>query len=124
LRANERRKADLQAKLEHLDELQQAVDDFDMTEWIAEAQELLADTRNLLEADSEAGRQMLRRCLPHPLTITPDGEGWAFSGEGRSVQRDIRKIAEGWKDREIRGRVMAAPNPVPLEMVPPAGLTY
>ena len=90
-----------------------------MAAWIEETRELLADTRNVLEADPEAGRQMLRRCLSKPLTITPAGEGWTFSGEGRFVQSDIREITEGWKNREIRGRITENPNPAPLEMVPP-----
>ena len=56
---------------------------------------LLQDTRNLLDADSAAGRQMLRRCLPGPLKITPDGKGgWDYEGEGVFVEDDVRKTVE------------------------------
>ena len=38
---------------------------------------------------------MLRRCLPGPLKITPDGKGgWDYEGEGVFVEDDVRKTVE------------------------------
>ena len=95
VRANEGRKRDLLAQIEHLDGLHQAAKDFDVSEWFAETSELLADTRNLLEADAEAGRHLLRRCLRKPLKVTPDGQGgWTFEGEGWFAPKELRRVIE------------------------------
>ena len=126
IRSRQQQKADLQAKLEHLDGLQQAAASFDVVAWIEETAELLADTRDLLEADPVAGRHLLRGCLVTPLKVTPDGRGgWDYEAEGRFLETDLRKVREqleagqsGVKNSRISGHFTAA-NPDPLEVVPP-----
>jgi hypothetical protein len=86
LRAKEREKSELQARLEHLDGLQQEAEAFDLAEWFKEMSELVADTKNFLESRVDSGRRLLRQCLATPFAVAPDVEGgWTFSGEGRFV---------------------------------------
>jgi hypothetical protein len=95
VRSNESRKRDLQAQIEHLDGLHKAAEAFDLSAWFAEVTGILADSRNLLEADPEVGRQLLRRCLRKPLRVTPDGQaGWTFEGEGWFAPSDLHEVIE------------------------------
>ncbi len=62
----------LQAKLEHLDGLAiEAGQPFDVVAWLDETRELFDNLRDTLEADPAAGRQVLRRLLVGPVTVTP-----------------------------------------------------
>ena len=88
--------------------------------WMQETAELLADTRNQLETDPAVGRQLLRRCLPNPLVVTPDGDGWTFSGEGISAESDVKKVVpqlesreSGLKKRDVREHIGLPPNTDP-----------
>ena len=132
LRAKEREKATLQARLEHLDGLRQAAEGFDLAEWFKETSELLSATKDFLEADVKHGRKMLRRCFATPLTVSPDGQGsWTFSGEGRFVPSDLSRLVQEnmadivmlprvpYEPRRVQGRVNAAKNLDSPEVVPP-----
>jgi hypothetical protein len=88
--------------------------------WLAEQRQLLEDVEQCLQLSPEAGRRILRICLPKPLIVNPDGhDGWTFSGKGRFLERDLRKLTFALKNREIGGHVRSTPNPDPLELVAP-----
>ena len=135
LRAKERQKADLSAKLEHLDGLQQASESFDPVAWMKEMSDLLGDLHKVFqvfevlpgatEADrrrvgdlnrhtSESGRRILRVCLPRPLLVSPDpAGGWIYEGEGRFSAGDLRAQVRGI------GRRIGGSDPDTLKLVPP-----
>jgi hypothetical protein len=114
LRVKERQKIELQAKLEHLDGLQQAAVEFDPVAWMAEMSALLADLHTGFGLNPEAGRRILRICLPRPLRVSSDGKGgWDYEGEGRFMASDLRAVMAG-----IRGHIGSA-DPDPPKMVPP-----
>lgn len=137
IRSRERQKADLQAKLEHLDGLELAAESFDIVDWLEEMRDLLANTRDLLEADTAAGRQLLRACLPKPFVVTPDGKGgWNYEGEGVFVAADVDRFIEqrGEEPRRLKCDIIVPPKgkipvenrrvrgkvgPDPLKLVPP-----
>jgi hypothetical protein len=114
IRSRERQKADLQARLEHLDGLRRAAESFDPAAWLQEMSDLLADLRDGFRVSPGAGRRIIRVCLPRPLKVTPAGEGgWDYDGEGRFTVSALRA-----EIRAIRGHFTPA-NPDPLEVVPP-----
>ena len=130
IQTRERQKADLQARLEHLDGVQQASQDFDVAGWMIEMGQVLADVRKFFDPDAAvargvddpaSARQLFRMCLPKPLVVSPDGQGgWTFEGEGVFVEGDIRKQREiSLQSRGVQGHVQSASNPVPLRVVPP-----
>jgi hypothetical protein len=127
LRAKELEKSALQAKLEHLDGLQQTAEAFDLAEWFRDMSELVADTKNFLESRVDSGRRLLRQCLATPFAVTPDVEGgWTFSGEGRFVPSDLSRLVRNeatnkphFDQRRVQGRVSAGKNADPPEVVPP-----
>ena len=129
LRAKEREKSELQARLEHLDGLQQEAEAFDLAEWFKEMSELVADTKNFLESRVDSGRRLLRQCLATPFAVAPDVEGgWTFSGEGRFVPSDLSRLVRHeatnkphFDQRRVQGRVSVGKNANPPEVVPPAG---
>ncbi len=84
----EQERADLHAKLEHLQGLDQAREDFDLATWLEEIKEVLADLKGTLEGAPQAGRQIIRRLLDGPITVTPrtDSAGgliFEYAGVGR-----------------------------------------
>jgi len=127
MKAKEREKSVLQAKLEHLDGLQQAAEGFDLAEWFKETSELLAGTKEYLEADTEQGRRLLRRCLMSPITVKLDPEGgWTFEADGRFMPSDLNRLLRPETEenphaeqRRVQGRISADLNPPPTKLVPP-----
>jgi len=84
----EREQADLLARLEHLDGLDLAREEFDLGTWLGEVKEALADLQATLEGTPQAGRQIIRRLLDGPVTVTPrtteaGGLVFDYSGSGR-----------------------------------------
>jgi len=84
----EQEQADLRAKLEYLDGLEKARDEFDLVSWLEETKEILDDLKGTLEGTPQAGRQVLRRLLDGPVTVNPrtDEEGglyFEYTGLGR-----------------------------------------
>jgi DNA invertase Pin-like site-specific DNA recombinase len=83
--AREAERRELQAKLEHLDGLAiESEEEFDLNAWLEETKGLFEDLRETLEANPTVGRQVLRRLLVGPITVTPRAEGgmlfFDFSG--------------------------------------------
>jgi site-specific DNA recombinase len=77
----EREQRDLQARLEHLDGLGKAAAAHSNGAYRAKLEALLADWRGCLTADPVVGRQVLRKLLVGPLTVTPRPEGgFAWTG--------------------------------------------
>lgn len=89
MKTKQRLRDDVAARLEHLDGLEKAASSFDVVEWLEETRELLEDLKNTLEADSAAGRGVLRSLLVGPLTVTPEIDeagrcvAWTYQGDGR-----------------------------------------
>jgi DNA invertase Pin-like site-specific DNA recombinase len=71
----------IQTKLAHLTGVAAESDSFDLADWLEETRELLDDIRQTLEAAPAAGRQILRRLLVGPITVTPSAEGFEFAGQ-------------------------------------------
>ena len=87
IKSRETERQRLQATLEHLDGLAiEAGDDFDVAAWLEETKGLLGNLRETLGADPAAGRQVLRRLLVGPITVTPRVEDGrlAFDFAGKS----------------------------------------
>jgi site-specific DNA recombinase len=129
IQIREDRRVALSARLEALENVTRAADEFDVESWLVETRELLADTRNLLEANPAAGRQLLRRCLVKPVIVSPDSAGgWTYETEGRFIAAELAKVVEGADvvmlgkrgvpvdERRVRGHI-----PSPLSGVPPCG---
>ena len=68
-----------------------AVQDVDVEQFRARTEAVLADWREHLRKNPSTARQVLRKCLPQKLTVTPNSEtgGWTLDG-----WTDYRKVLE------------------------------
>jgi site-specific DNA recombinase len=68
-----------------------AVEAVDIEQFRARTEEVLADWREHLRKNPSTARQVLRKCLPEKLTVTPDPvtRGWTLEG-----WTDYRKVLE------------------------------
>jgi hypothetical protein len=73
MKAAQRERDALAAKLEHLDGLRQSADSFDPVQWLADISELLSTlpTAFGVAVDPEGARRILRECLPGPSRSSP-----------------------------------------------------
>lgn len=88
MHGKEAERADLQAKLEHLNGLAIEAEDFDLSAFLGEMKALMDDLRGTLEADPTAGRQTLRKLLVGAITVTPTADGAGFTFAGTSSFQD------------------------------------
>jgi hypothetical protein len=92
IRTREAARVGAQAKLERLDAVAaEAAETFDVGAWVEETRALMEDLRFTLESDPAAGRQMLRRVLVGPITVTPTGDdqgrrSYTFAGRAGFAQ--------------------------------------
>ena len=66
-----------------------AIQEIDVEQFRARTEEVLADWREHLRKNPSTARQVLRKCLPEKLTVTPDPVtgGWTLEG-----WTDYRKV--------------------------------
>jgi hypothetical protein len=82
IKSREQERRDLKAKLEHLDGLGKAANQFDRDSYGAELRSVLSDWHRMLAATPAGGRQILRMVLAGPISVTKREDGWAFEGQG------------------------------------------
>jgi len=119
MKAAERDRDALAAKLEHLDGLQQSTDSFDPVQWLADISELLSTlpTAFGVAVDPEGARRILRECLPVPLKVTPDqDDGWTYEGVGNFEQEGLQRAVKA-----IKGQIPPErpTGPSSTKLVPP-----
>jgi hypothetical protein len=124
MKAAERERDALAAKLEHLDGLQQSTDSFDPVQWLADISELLSTlpTTFGVAVDPEGARRILRECLPVPLKVTPDQDGgWTYEGVGNFEQEGLQRAVKA-----IKGQIPPErpTGPTSTKLVPPARSTH
>ena len=121
MKAAQRERDALAAKLEHLDGLQQSADSFDPVQWLADISELLSTlpTAFGVAVDPEGARRILRECLPVPLKVIPDPEGgWTYEGVGNFEQEGLQRAVKA-----IKGQIPPErpTGPSSMKLVPPGG---
>jgi len=104
LQATERRRADLTAKLEHLDGLARVLPRLERRHVTAHLENLLRHWRGLFRAEPVRARQMLRKLLAKRLVFephrTPGDAFYEFHGEatyGRRLSGIV--VKKGWCPR-------------------------
>jgi site-specific DNA recombinase len=85
IKARERRRADLKARLEHLEGLERAAGSWNRTTFTESLRGSLADWRGILEGNPVQARQILRKRLVGRLTLSPtvreDGRYYEIAGQ-------------------------------------------
>ena len=116
MRATERERDALTAKLEHLDGMLQGSDSFDPVQWMADISALLStiDVSFGIAVAPEGARRILRECLPVPVKVTPDAEGgWTYEGVGSFEQEGLQRAMKA-----VKGQI-APDRPTSTKLVPP-----
>ena len=106
--AKEAERRDLQAKLEHLNGLAiEAEEEFDPEAWVKEFKGILDNLRETFESGPRVGRQVLRRLLDGPITVTPGAEGgsFAFFGQASFAKFDPDSGTIRPHNQEVVGRI-------------------
>lgn len=85
IKARERRRTDLKARLEHLEGLERAAGTWDRTKFTESLRGSLEDWRGILEGNPVPARQILRKLLIGRLTLSPtvreDGRYYEIAGQ-------------------------------------------
>ena len=106
--AKEEERRDLQAKLEHLNGLAIEVEqEFNPEAWVKEFKGILDNLRRTFESNARVGRQVLRRLLDGPITVTPGAEGgsFAFFGQASFTKFDPDSGTIRPHNQEVVGRI-------------------